>query len=188
MIDSVILEPAVQPPEETPDLSSALASLYVDFRRSIHTLDELPTHDSSAAEGAEEAQTQVLMSKAQAALAREEGQFWQALISDDTSAVENISAGDTDAGVTPIDRLSKIFAKSTFMAESYLRRSNPPTTETYAESRAILEAMGIPVIVTAGPYEAEALASSIVLCGMADYVASEDTVRARPLHSILCFS
>jgi len=46
---------------------------------------------------------------------------------------------------------------------------------TYEESKDILRAMGVPCVESTGPYEAEALASSLVLNGCADYVASEDT-------------
>jgi flap endonuclease-1 len=62
------------------------------------------------------------------------------------------------------------------MVQSLLRRSNPPTEITYEESKSVLHAMGVPCIESTGPYEAEALASSLVLNGCADYVASEDTV------------
>ena len=40
------------------------------------------------------------------------------------------------------------------------------------------------LIESTGPYEAEALASSLVLNGCADYVASEDTVRVASQNSI----
>ncbi|KAI0035488.1 PIN domain-like protein [Vararia minispora EC-137] len=166
LIDSLIeasADVSSPAPSDQQDLSAAFLDLYLDFRRSVSTLDVLPACDGTAA-GSEEEQAQVAMSRAQALLAREEGAFWQSLVSE-----------DDDMGVLSGDRLSKIFEKSTFMAESYLRRSSPPTDETYAESRSILNAMGVPVVVTSGPYEAEALASSMVLRGLADYVASEDT-------------
>ena len=40
----------------------------------------------------------------------------------------------------------------------------------------IIAAMGIPVIESDGPYEAEGVAARLVTSGMANMVASEDTV------------
>ncbi|KAG8681610.1 hypothetical protein FRC09_017361 [Ceratobasidium sp. 395] len=61
------------------------------------------------------------------------------------------------------------------MVASLMRRANPPTTATYTESRLILEAMGVPCIESPMHYEAEALASSLVISGLADLVGSEDS-------------
>jgi hypothetical protein len=74
------------------------------------------------------------------------------------------------------ERSAKLEEQSGLMVASLTRRANPPTALTYAESRLILEAMGIPCIESYVPYEAEALASSLVLNGLADFVGSEDTV------------
>ncbi|KAG8715904.1 hypothetical protein FRC11_013407 [Ceratobasidium sp. 423] len=73
------------------------------------------------------------------------------------------------------ERSAKLEEQSGLMAASFARRANPPTSLTYAESRLILEAMGIPCIESSLPYEAEALACSLVLNGLADFVGSEDT-------------
>ncbi|KAH7340650.1 PIN domain-like protein [Rhizoctonia solani] len=70
---------------------------------------------------------------------------------------------------------AKLEEQSGLMFASLVRRSNAPTALTYAESRLILEAMGIPCIQSDFPYEAEALACSLVLNGLADFVGSEDT-------------
>lgn len=53
----------------------------------------------------------------------------------------------------------------------------PPSIETYEEARTLLKAFNIPVhIVNQDPvHEGEALASAIMINGMADYVLSEDT-------------
>jgi flap endonuclease-1 len=40
-----------------------------------------------------------------------------------------------------------------------------------------MRALGVPGLDSAGAYEAEALATSLVINGHADYVASEDMVR-----------
>ncbi|KAF8340685.1 PIN domain-like protein [Cantharellus anzutake] len=65
--------------------------------------------------------------------------------------------------------------KSQALYKSYEHRGTPPTDNTYVECKLIIEAMGVPVIDCPRPFEAEALASSLVLNGHADYVASEDT-------------
>lgn len=75
------------------------------------------------------------------------------------------------------ERSAQLEEQSGRMATSLLRSSRPPTALTYAESRLILEAMGVPCIQSYVPFEAEALASSLVLNGLADFVGSEDTVR-----------
>lgn len=74
------------------------------------------------------------------------------------------------------ERSAQLEEQSSRMVSSLLRRSNAPTGATYAESRLILEAMGVPCIQSSIPFEAEALASSLVLNGLADFVGSEDTV------------
>lgn len=76
----------------------------------------------------------------------------------------------------PSATLVSLTEKSSLISESYKRRAHPATAETYAESKELLQAMGVPCIDVDGAYEAEALASSLVLNGVADYVASEDTV------------
>ncbi|KAF8610336.1 PIN domain-like protein [Ceratobasidium sp. AG-I] len=73
------------------------------------------------------------------------------------------------------ERSAQLEEQSGRMVASLLRRSDPPTSLTYAESRLILEAMGVPCVQSYIPFEAEALASSLVLNGLADFVGSEDT-------------
>jgi flap endonuclease-1 len=72
------------------------------------------------------------------------------------------------------------------MSESFLRRTQIPTDQTYQERKEILQAMGIPCIDAADATEAEALASAIVHQGLADFVASENAVRKlylkHPIH------
>ena len=114
-------------------------------------------------------QVQAVMSKTQHQLTVEEGKLWEKL-TDPNEAVDN------DESPTAAI-LASLREKSTFMVQSYHRRNNPPTETTYKESKNILQAMGVPCIDSTGPYEAEALAASLVLNGCADYVASEDTVR-----------
>ena len=72
--------------------------------------------------------------------------------------------------------LISIAENSSLISESYERRNNPPTAQTFEESKEIIRALGVPCLDSAGAYEAEALAASLVINGHADYVASEDTV------------
>jgi len=88
----------------------------------------------------------------------------------------------TTASVSGIseEALLSLAQKSSLMSESYKRSAHPPTTQTYDECKELLSAMGVPCIEATGAYEAEAVASSLVLNGHADYVASEDTVSIIP--------
>jgi flap endonuclease-1 len=119
-----------------------------------------------------DAHVQAAMSKTQYQLTIEEGKLWEKLTDPD-------EAVDQDESPTAAI-LTSLREKSSLMVQSYHRRNNPPTESTYQESKNILHAMGVPCIESTGPYEAEALASSLVLNGYADYVASEDTVRYSP--------
>lgn len=192
-------------------LASSLADLYMQYRRGVAKLEVMPTsvvsatpsvfasqdlvepatalvqldvlspalplvHPSASVDPAD-AQVQAAMSKTQYQLTIEEGKLWERL-TDPGEAV------DPDESQT-VTILASLQEKSSFMVQSYLRRNNPPTEVTYEESKDILHAMGVPCIESTGPYEAEALASSLVLNGCADYVASEDTVRITPCMSAL---
>jgi hypothetical protein len=116
-----------------------------------------------------DAQVQAAMSRTQYQLTLEEGKLWEKLAGPDEAVDHDESPTDSI--------LASLREKSSFMVQSYHRRNNPPTETTYEESKNILRAMGVPCIESTGPYEAEALASALVLNGCADYVASEDTVR-----------
>ncbi len=118
------------------------------------------------------------MSKTQYQLTAEEGKLWEKL-TDPELEVEH--------GESPTETLlMSLREKSCFMAQSLVRRSTAPTGITYEESKNVLRAMGVPCIDSTGPYEAEALASSLVLNGLADYVASEDTVCRRTRKLLFC--
>lgn len=117
-----------------------------------------------------EAQAEYTMSKTQDQLTLEEGKFWAQIIQSPTL----LEDAET---MEPI--VNSLEQKSSVLSESYNRRTNPPTSVTYDESKEILSAMGVPCIETQGAFEAEALASSLVINGFADYVASEDTVRCQ---------
>lgn len=104
-------------------------------------------------------------SKFQALLTQEEGLLWSSIVSE-----------PAEKEALPSTTISDLANRSQFLSESYERRSKAPSAETYEESKGILRAMGVPYIECDGPYEAEALASSLVIRGHAHYVASEDTV------------
>lgn len=157
-------DPTVPQSMDPDELPSALATLYHDYQNSIPQLATLPELAS-----AEPEDTPVLyaMSKLQHELAIDEGQVWV--------GIHGMIATDAeDDKYTSV--LQALEERSAYMSQSYERRNNPPTAETYAECRLILEAMGVPCIEATGPYEAEAVASSIVVNGYGDYVVSEDSV------------
>ncbi|KAG1776885.1 PIN domain-like protein [Suillus placidus] len=138
------------------DVISALSSLYQEYRDCVAQITSLPS-TVEVPESPDETRVEYIMSRSQLQMTIEEGQIW-----------------DTLSGA-PETALATLAEKSGVLSESYARRSNPPTTQTYEESKEILCAMGVPCIESEGPFEAEALASSLVIRGIADYVASEDT-------------
>ena len=151
-----------------------ISRLYVEYQQSIPQIISLAEASTNAVtpistglsiEEVEEARAEYALSKSQHGLVVEEGKFWEQLTS--SEALED--------SITSL--AESLEAKSNVLSESYARRTHAPTSATYEESREVLRAMGIPCIEPSGPYEAEALAASIVLNGYADYVASEDTVR-----------
>lgn len=145
------------------------AQVQLDALSSAISLIHPPPAISEPADPAD-VQVQAAMSKTQYQLTVEEGKLWHKL----TDLEEEVVDQDESPTATTLASLRE---KSYFMVQSYLRRNNPPTEITYEESKNILRAMGVPCLESTGPYEAEALASSLVLNGCADYVASEDTVR-----------
>jgi hypothetical protein len=150
-------------------LESANAQVQLDVLSSTVPLLHPSSFVSSEPVDPADAQVQAAMSRTQHQLIIEEGKLWERL-TDPDEAVDH-----DESPTTAI--LASLREKSSFMVQSYLRRNNPPTEITYEESKDILRAMGVPCVESTGPYEAEALASSLVLNGCADYVASEDTVR-----------
>ncbi|KAF7344554.1 Flap endonuclease 1 [Mycena sanguinolenta] len=149
------------------DVPDVLAELYFDFRESVHKLASLtPTlPDASQSTDAEqrEARVEYSMTKGQVQLTTDEAKLWAEL------------AASTSPNDQVEEQVAKLSSRASVMSESYERRNNPPTAQTYDEAKELLRTMGIPCIDTSGTYEAEALASSLVLNGLADYVASEDT-------------
>ncbi|EPQ52244.1 PIN domain-like protein [Gloeophyllum trabeum ATCC 11539] len=174
------LKDFLMPAEQTePSISSeaipdALAALYLDYRRSIPTVQSLMSmasnataaHTPSATTDVTEVSSEYAMSKSQHQLMLDEGKVWLDLA--------DFNPDPREEGMNDQNLIS-LAERSQFVSQSYERRCNPPTAETYKESQLILRAMGVPCVESSGPYEAEALASSLVIHGYADYVATEDT-------------
>ncbi|KAJ7089175.1 PIN domain-like protein [Mycena belliarum] len=150
---------------------ATVATLYFDFRDSVRKLASLTPVASDVPQPAtdveqHEARVEYSMTKSQIQLTADEAKLWDELTS---------PASDPNASESPEETLSWLSHRADVMSQSYQRRTHPPTTQTYDESKELLRAMGIPCMDTTGTYEAEALASSLVINGFADYVASEDT-------------
>lgn len=151
-------------------IRSSFANMYIEYRASMERFDSLPQaaptpQQSPDDTAALEVKTEYMMSKTQHQLTLEEGAFWSKL-ADTTAPAEDVECSAT-----------LLTQKSTVLFDSYSRRAHPPTSQTYDESKEIIRAMGVPYVEPDGPFEAEALAASMVLHGQADYVASEDTVQ-----------
>jgi len=131
----------------------------------------------SSPSSAEDEREEKVLSKAQYEITVKESKFWTDCITSLTSDVPALLAEENGLLKHSEGQLDTLLDKSYTMASMYERRTNIPTQETYREAKCILKAMGIPCIEVNGAYEAEALASSMVLAGLADYVVSEDTVR-----------
>lgn len=174
------------PPDVAQDIFSVLLKLYDEYRQSLSTLSVLPAVDVNEVDSDDKAAA-VAMSRAQAAIAHEEGTFWRALAfsplplalppsprPDSEPAPDSIPPVDPDS-TTPTSQLHLILSKSEVISASYLRRTHPPTETTYAQSTVLLRAAGVPVVITREATEAEALASALVRAGHGVAVGSEDT-------------
>ncbi|KAJ3901885.1 PIN domain-like protein [Lentinula edodes] len=180
------------------DVLSTLTPLFLEYQDSLVKVASNPMHaakasishpdtdistdsDDAVVNGAEleagAAQEVYEMSKRQCQLTLQEGEFWDSLTSTLGSEPQlaPVELHSHYEGEAHRKMLQELTHKSNLISESYRISTHPPTSQTYAESKEILQAMGVPCIDCDGPFEAEALASSLVLNGYADYVASEDT-------------
>ena len=130
--------------------------------------DEVDDASSIPDSDDDEHSKEVVASKLQKNMATEEGVVWSELAS---------PSNDVD----PRESLSKLVTRSEYILNTYEKRGVAPSATMYEECRMFLEAMGIPCLVSTGPFEGEALASSLVMNGHADVVASEDTVCSSPI-------
>ena len=176
----------------TNDIPSALATLYHEYRQSIPkdaspdpSSPSVSVIDSTATTELDttDDQAEYVMSKHQLQLTLDEGKVWDELVHRDVKGDLArppifFSPAFLDAPEETVqDDLNSLEERSSQISQSYDKRSNPPTLETYEECKEIIKAMGVPCVESVGAHEAEALAASLVLNGHADYVASEDTVR-----------
>lgn len=172
-------ERARAPPAQADEAGvvQALTTLYNDFRKSVpkfrlparierqHTLlveqaDETPVVPSENDEAEGQGPSEHAMSRYQYELMMQESSLWDAV-------------AETDAP----DTAHELHVRSAAIAASYAKRNSAPTERTYEESRGMLRALGVPCLSSDGPHEGEAFAAALVHAGVADYVASEDTVR-----------
>ncbi|KAG6919813.1 hypothetical protein DXG01_000315 [Tephrocybe rancida] len=172
-------------PELTPleDIPNQLTDLYLSYKQSVSRLatlsDPLPSPlPVIPSVGDADTQAEIVMTKAQYQLTLEEGRFWDSFASQSQSWGQGQAqwkSQEQERATRLPDTLEKLSKTSDMMSASFERRMNPPTSSTYYESKEILRAMGVPCLETSGAFEAEALASAMVLNGLADYVVSEDT-------------
>ena len=151
-------------------VSSMLVALYSSFLDSVLQMGVLLSPRTVLPRPEEEDdETKITqeLSQAQRRLVVEEESIWKRLS-------EATSEEETEGDASFLAR--ELEAKSAKIVTSYVGRNNPPTSEVYDQSRTILRAMGVPCIDTKDGVEGEALAAAIVRNGLADYVASEDTV------------
>ncbi|KAF8155636.1 PIN domain-like protein [Crassisporium funariophilum] len=158
-------------------VASLFKSMYLNYKASVAKVVSLtsqsPDRTSATLPSTDDEEDRVEQSatKAQHQLTLEEGDVWKGiaapLLTDTLDTVE--------MSASLVDDLDSLVYKSQMMSTSFQRRINAPTAQTYKESQEILLAMGFPCIKATGAVEAEALASSLVLSGVADYVATEDT-------------
>lgn len=118
------------------------------------------------------------MTKAQNQLTADEGKVWENIATSMSIYMDpDAPTTSLDFPVSTIDDIHTLANKSYIMSMSFQRRTDIPTDQTYQECKEIIRALGIPCIDATEATEAEALASAMVHQGLADFVATEDTVR-----------
>lgn len=163
-------------------------SLSLDFKANVTKLASVAPTESLLSSTEEEDQVYCVLTKAQNQLTTDEGKVWREIASSMSMYAEPSSVSSTvpmDIPISTINDIHTLADKSFLMSTSFLRRTQVPTDQTYQESKDILQAMGIPCIDASDATEAEALASAIVHQGLADFVATEDTVRKQHLKEII---
>ncbi|KAF9485035.1 PIN domain-like protein [Pholiota conissans] len=166
-LDGLITQPT--PLTTTEYLASLLNNLHISYKANIANLVSVSTDTQQMQQTLPgEERSDKTMSKHQYELNVQEGKIWEEIC----GGVDKLTLEISEVAEKEVDTLLE---KSQVMANSFQKRNNAPTAQTYRDSKEILQAMGIPCIDATGAIEAEALASSMVLKGLADYVVSEDT-------------
>ena len=156
-------------------VSSMLAPLYSSFLASVRRMGVLLSPRTvlpRPEEQDDETKVTQELSQAQRLLVTEEEWIWKRLL--EAATEEETAKEKTVEDVSLLAR--ELEDKSAKILTSYERHKNPPPGEVYYQSRIVLQAMGVPCVDAKGGIEGEALASAIVRDGLADVVASEDTV------------
>ena len=157
------------------ELASQFNTLFLGYKANVAKLLNITVDSADRPPSSETTQddehAEKVMSKFQHELTLNEGRFW----SECGRSIASLTTGASFPEKAEI-QLDLLLDRSQVMSESFERRSNAPTSTTYAESKEILRAMGISCVEAQGAIEAEALASAMVLGGLGDYVVSEDTV------------
>ncbi|TFK26153.1 PIN domain-like protein [Coprinopsis marcescibilis] len=176
-------EPAVQSyldiplPRTTSNVDNILTSLkqsFESFRGTItSTASDVSTHptSTSAATSTEIQQDDLVLTKAQNQLSVKEKELWAQV----SSLTPSIPRDDRFSYETALELSTSLLQESSVMSDSFKRRTNLPSSDTYEQSKDLLRAMGVQCVDAPGAVEGEALASSIALRGDADFVVSEDT-------------
>lgn len=156
-------------------------SLSQDFEANVARLASEPPLPSA---DEEEDHVYRVMTKAQNQLTTDEGTIWKKICTSMFMYVKPVASTALDFSTSVINDIHKLVDKSHIMSMSFQRRMETPSPHTYQQSKEIIQAMGIPCIDAADATEAEALASAMVHQGLADFVATEDTVRKQQLEII----
>lgn len=126
-------------------------------------------------------------SKLQNRIEVEEVILWRALLDKYGAQLEQeipgsppTAADATELLESSIQRARRLAGESTELYQSYLRRQDLPMPEVYQQVRMYLRIFKVPIVVASYPFEAEGVAASLCLHGLADYVGSEDTVCLDP--------
>lgn len=158
-------------------LTVRIESLKADYKAAVASLTTLaPGTDGRAEETQiENVKVDQRLTKSQNELAMQEDKLW-------TNFITSLGPFASELDEKFEEDVNTLLDQSHTLSQSFQHRSNAPVPRTYQESKEILRAMGIPCIDATGAIEAEGLASSIVLAGLADYVASEDSVKDLYFH------
>lgn len=155
--------------QTTAQVVESLTNLYQSFRYSHSFASTLLSPAATKSIEVEADPKLHAMSKTQLQIQEAESAIWM-------SIPQEIPESDTLSTLDEELKLNVLAEQSILLKDSYERRMKPPTEQTYDQCKMIIKALGVPCLESEVPYEAEALAASLVVGGYADYVASEDTV------------